>query len=339
MCSWIIPARAGFTPRSARTLTGTRDHPRSRGVYTNRSHAWALNRGSSPLARGLRRFCRAGAWWCGIIPARAGFTSGVLAGASNAWDHPRSRGVYPATRRRLSPSLGSSPLARGLRAAVEDDGAAARIIPARAGFTTAVRFVHWVQRDHPRSRGVYLVSAGVGGGGGGIIPARAGFTTRGRVAPRMAGDHPRSRGVYFSMSSRRLHTDGSSPLARGLLVVVSGRVFSCGIIPARAGFTDTLSCHNRLVGDHPRSRGVYGPWGSPMWWWGGSSPLARGLRARRVVLRPGRGIIPARAGFTCVGGHSCGVARDHPRSRGVYTWRSLESQRCLTLPDGCCLHC
>ena len=30
-----------------------------------------------------------------------------------------------------------------------------------------------------------------------------------------------------------------------------------GIIPARAGFTDDLSEHDRAVGDHPRSRGVY----------------------------------------------------------------------------------
>ena len=30
----IIPARAGFTARAAGPGTGTRDHPRSRGVYT-----------------------------------------------------------------------------------------------------------------------------------------------------------------------------------------------------------------------------------------------------------------------------------------------------------------
>ena len=30
------------------------------------------------------------------------------------------------------------------------------------------------------------------------------------------------------------------------------------------------------------------------------------------------GIIPARAGFTGLGGRGEGVAEDHPRSRGVY---------------------
>ena len=50
---------------------------------------------------------------------------------------------------------------------------------------------------------------------------------------------------------------GSSPLARGLLVVVSGRVFSCGIIPARAGFTGGDRVGHGGLPDHPRSRGVY----------------------------------------------------------------------------------
>ena len=51
----------------------------------------------------------------------------------------------------------------------------------------------------------------------------------------------------------------------------------------------------------------------------GSSPLARGLRARgRLAVDP-QGIIPARAGFTS---HQGGVrldVEDHPRSRGVYS--------------------
>ena len=152
-----------------------------------------------------------------------------------------------------------------------------------------------------------------------IIPARAGFTGLTQPPQGVLQDHPRSRGVYFSMSSRRLHTDGSSPLARGLLVVVSGRVFSCGIIPARAGFTDTLSCHNRLVGDHPRSRGVYPARRARAHQQHGSSPLARGLPDAPVIVVDDGGssplargllfiglnegvskrIIPARAGFTC----------------------------------------
>ena len=73
-----------------------------------------------------------------------------------------------------------------------------RIIPARAGFTPALSSWSRVSGDHPRSRGVYDVSAvaAVCGEGSsplargllrlrpvdavadGIIPARAGFTSR-----------------------------------------------------------------------------------------------------------------------------------------------------------------
>ena len=70
--------------------------------------------------------------------------------------------------------------------------------------------------------------------------------------------------------------------------------------------------------DHPRSRGVYSPTGTPWPPPSGSSPLARGLPG--AVSSPGalRGIIPARAGFTPARRGPRGPARDHPRSRGVY---------------------
>ena len=52
--------------------------------------------------------------------------------------------------------VGSSPLARGLRGGADAQERPVRIIPARAGFTQPTeRFPRW-QRDHPRSRGVYL---------------------------------------------------------------------------------------------------------------------------------------------------------------------------------------
>ena len=52
-------------------------------------------------------------------------------------DHPRSRGVYAKTLRGAQALLGSSPLARGLRRCPRSRADEARIIPARAGFTTA----------------------------------------------------------------------------------------------------------------------------------------------------------------------------------------------------------
>ena len=50
----------------------------------------------------------------------------------------------------------------------------------------------------------------------------------------------------------------------------------------------------------------------------GSSPLARGLRARIPVAQDEEGIIPARAGFTGDPDPASGRHQDHPRSRGVY---------------------
>ena len=70
-----------------------------------------------------------------IIPARAGFTvDGVVMGRLTG-DHPRSRGVYPHTQTPVWSTEGSSPLARGLPALVDECARHGRIIPARAGFT------------------------------------------------------------------------------------------------------------------------------------------------------------------------------------------------------------
>ena len=50
----IIPARAGFTATCSTPSSSTQDHPRSRGVYGGSPGGPAGQRGSSPLARGLR---------------------------------------------------------------------------------------------------------------------------------------------------------------------------------------------------------------------------------------------------------------------------------------------
>ena len=213
--------------------------------------------GSSPLARGLPLGLALPDDGARIIPARAGFTRPPGPARPGGRDHPRSRGVYtrgPLCRTSWS---GSSPLARGLLAAEWRGREAARIIPARAGFTLPFVELPGGRRDHPRSRGVYP-TVWVGGqcGAGSsplarglheweaerpdanrIIPARAGFTTFRMTIPPGKEDHPRSRGVYLgtpSASSRRM---GSSPLARGLRRGGCSECLIGGIIPARAGFT------------------------------------------------------------------------------------------------------
>ena len=95
-----------------------------------------------------------------------------------------------------------------------------------------------------------------------------------------------------------------------------------GIIPARAGFTRSLSARTCGSGDHPRSRGVYAVTSADITRSPGSSPLARGLPDLVVPEMPLDRIIPARAGFTKTRQTWTVRSRDHPRSRGVYFGRA-----------------
>ena len=274
----IIPARAGFTIKPYLSASSTADHPRSRGVYSTLAHWAGFNMGSSPLARGLLAGAFLRGVQCGIIPARAGFTAGVVSAGR--------------------PAVGSSPLARGLLLSSTVSAVASRIIPARAGFTAIALEVGCNESDHPRSRGVYppfLSVASMKAGSSplarglppafgpvahdpGIIPARAGFT-----------------GSYYLLPRYLL---GSSPLARGLLETQRAQTRAVRIIPARAGFTQPGIVTKKKLADHPRSRGVYAAIRATAVAAAGSSPLARGLLVPvRHPQHPTR-IIPARAGFT-----------------------------------------
>ena len=92
----------------------SRDHPRSRGVYTRSPAPPRAAAGSSPLARGLPAQIALMQVADRIIPARAGFTADSRAAPDWGRDHPRSRGVYTALVDVPEDHRGSSPLARGL---------------------------------------------------------------------------------------------------------------------------------------------------------------------------------------------------------------------------------
>ena len=276
----------------------------------------------------------------------------------NTGSSPLARGLLFALCT-LQEGLGSSPLARGLRPGPDLLGRARRIIPARAGFTSAGGRRSRRPPDHPRSRGVYSMPRQVGktytgssplarglrgvrvlrNRQSGIIPARAGFTSSPAAPRRNAPDHPRSRGVYQAGALCCRQVGGSSPLARGLLPTEPLPRWWGRIIPARAGFTRVMNRCGGNASDHPRSRGVYHQGAIVIGGEDGSSPLARGLRhdGQETLVRVR--IIPARAGFTGTTTWMIRSGKDHPRSRGVYTCGSLESQRRATLPDRVCLHC
>ena len=241
--------------------------------------------------------------------------------------------------------MGSSPLARGLLAVRPRLTADARIIPARAGFTSAWTRNPEVAGDHPRSRGVYTrmaVSRTEMWGSSplargllgllvcclripGIIPARAGFTRGARGGTPSRADHPRSRGVYGGNTLDVIAAGGSSPLARGLQNENTNTHTTARIIPARAGFTHGPSGCRWKHGDHPRSRGVYTIEALKAKVADGSSPLARGLHPIDGKQCSLNGIIPARAGFTPAASAPQATCPDHPRSRGVYTPQPVEN--------------
>ena len=322
----IIPARAGFTLHHHGIYSASRDHPRSRGVYSPRRPSGRSFCGSSPLARGLRRQTRLGPDPRRIIPARAGFTPRCRDGRCRRSDHPRSRGVYAGILNACVSALGSSPLARGLLPPPVHTHGGRGIIPARAGFTSYnTKPEYGAPGSSPLARGLLDVGAVVAPVLG-IIPARAGFTARTGGGRRAGGDHPRSRGVYCPRPTSRRGTSGSSPLARGLPVARVSRGLAQRIIPARAGFTSPPSHGPPTTTDHPRSRGVYRGFATASRMASGSSPLARGLLDARHAPPVAARIIPARAGFTELGNPRRRRMEDHPRSRGVYL-KQLGGQR------------
>ena len=74
--------------------------------------------------------------------------------------------------------------------------------------------------------------------------------------------------------------------------------------------------HPRWRGEHWVERDKFGhPWGS--------SPLARGARARPIIVRRTVGLIPAGAGSTCAYRRRWRGGRAHPRWRGEHVARSM----------------
>ena len=303
----IIPAHAGFTRTRQGSDRGGKDHPRTRGVYSNREPADYGWGGSSPHTRGLLRGRGGGLQYRRIIPAHAGFTRKRKLVDREGADHPRTRGVYEDIWIPVVKAIGSSPHTRGLPRADPSPVARLRIIPAHAGFTSISRLRARRRRDHPRTRGVYTWAAmrSVAAVGSSphtrglrpassvmvmvarIIPAHAGFTPSLTPSSRPTPDHPRTRGVYLPPIPGRFPRAGSSPHTRGLRVSIEIRIPAHRIIPAHAGFTTAALRPMLGLSDHPRTRGVYSgilTCQNPSF---GSSPHTRGLHAIPVedILR------------------------------------------------------
>ena len=197
----------------------------------------ANGKGSSPLARGLLSVGARERDDIRIIPARAGFTNPASTCHSRSQDHPRSRGVYISPCGLADNIAGSSPLARGLQIRLSP------MVPAAP--------------DHPRSRGVYPIffwPRGIRRGSSplarGLLPREVYDFVDNRIIPARAG-------FTWDVVICQVGFHGSSPLARGLPINNEITIEPQGIIPARAGFTPWEPPTRLIIGDHPRSRGVY----------------------------------------------------------------------------------
>ena len=112
----LIPARAGKTQDSPPAGGGSRAHPRAGGENWAKSALVRTSVGSSPRGRGKRPPVYPAGHARGLIPARAGKTSGDRRRTRRSPAHPRAGGENLTGRQGLGKSWGSSPRGRGKRA-------------------------------------------------------------------------------------------------------------------------------------------------------------------------------------------------------------------------------
>ena len=135
----IIPARAGQTMTSSKSIVAWTDHPRACGANTP-SLKWCRYRfGSSPRVRGKQPAGDRLLLPLRIIPARAGQTGTSSVRHHRRPDHPRACGANQDVVAMNTNMIGSSPRVRGKRNPKLRLHARGRIIPARAGQTAARR--------------------------------------------------------------------------------------------------------------------------------------------------------------------------------------------------------
>ena len=170
----------------------------------------------------------------------------------------------------------------------------------------------------PLARGTHQLSTATARQSG-LIPARAGNTHRGSPGYLSCWAHPRSRGEHLKIWSGPPVVRGSSPLARGTHVLVHEGRGRVGLIPARAGNMEEPPPTPPVKWAHPRSRGEHRSHQNRGCRPTGSSPLARGTRARNCRSTSRAGLIPARAGNTNNSILESVFNRAHPRSRGEHS--------------------
>ena len=149
----LIPARAGKTFLIPRLFLEPWAHPRACGENNLASSISLVKPGSSPRVRGKRRRPFHRVVIDGLIPARAGKTSAARARGAWAWAHPRACGENRTAQTRRSERPGSSPRVRGKHPVLCRCDRLVRLIPARAGKTSAAAVRGAWAWAHPRACG------------------------------------------------------------------------------------------------------------------------------------------------------------------------------------------
>ena len=231
---------------------------------------------------------------------------------------------------------GSSPRGRGKPRSERRGYRRGGLIPARAGETYARCGRRPLRSAHPRAGGennkpcniwAALKGSSPRGRGkrrhnqrracfAGLIPARAGKTYTGAVPALRSGAHPRAGGENEDFLRAGSSPHGSSPRGRGKLIGISPFIFCVGLIPARAGKTQSPDRAVTRCWAHPRAGGENALPRMSAGAYPGSSPRGRGKHERRGDVVCEAGLIPARAGKTR---GSIGRTRRHsahPRAGG-----------------------
>ena len=184
----IIPARAGQTPIRSRPARTCPDHPRACGANPLALHCLFPIHGSSPRVRGKQHTRVRSRNQPRIIPARAGQTRHLRRRVGTCPDHPRACGANGEYFIENNGAYGSSPRVRGKLPSALSRSRLTRIIPARAGQTSAVSGPFPAATDHPRACGANLMYSLA------LTPA-VGSSPRVRGKPRLSLVHSRQQRI------------------------------------------------------------------------------------------------------------------------------------------------
>ena len=146
----IIPAYAGNTADSFKSVAMMLDHPRVCGEHEDVTTEQIVQTGSSPRMRGTLGAGYLPVQPYGIIPAYAGNTRSSHRSRTPERDHPRVCGEHFPPCFLSFPDWGSSPRMRGTPMAVRGKPIRPGIIPAYAGNTFHTAILDVAERDHPR---------------------------------------------------------------------------------------------------------------------------------------------------------------------------------------------